>query len=273
MKIGAVVVWYCPDKKVFLNIKSYERYCDELYVIDNSQNDNKALCLDIKANYVSFHDNKGIAYAMNYGIKLAMADGCDWVLTMDQDSAFDNRVMDVYKKYIQENDVRDVAILCPQYRTDRSHLKPKGLFIQKEYVMQSANLINLKIYEEMGGFLDELFIDCVDFEYCLRARKRKYKIIECTDAVLAHKPAETKSVRLLWKTIKYGSASPIRYYYQIRNLRYLIQKYHNINMLFILLMKILKILLLFENKKEYLKAMKVANYDYKQGKFGRKDAI
>lgn len=273
MKIGAVVVWYQPDKSVCFNIKSYAQYCDELYIIDNSENENEHLLPNRKAKYVSLHENKGIAYALNYGIKMALEDGCDWVLTMDQDSSFDNRIIDVYKKYILEHNTQDVAILCPQYRTDRADLQPKGQFNSKEYVMQSANLMNMKIYKEVGGFVDELFIDCVDYEYCLRVRKQNYKIIECTDAVLAHQPAETKSVRILWKTIKYGLASPLRYYYQIRNLRYLIHKYHNMKMLLILFMKVAKILLLFVNKKEYLRAVKAANYDYKHKNFGRKDGI
>lgn len=271
MKIGAVVIWYNPDNSVILNVKSYEEYCDELYIIDNSANSNEHLLKNIKGKYIPLFENKGIAFALNYGIKMAEEDGCEWVLTMDQDSSFETKILDVYRKYISEHNVKNVAILCPQYKTDRRTLKKRGEFNEKEYVMQSANLLNLAVFRGVGEFIDELFIDCVDYEYCLRVRQCKYKIIECTDAVLTHKPADTKCVKILWKTIKYGSAPPIRYYYQVRNLSYLISKYHSIKMLALLFVKIAKIVLLFDNKKEYLKMVKKARYDYKYKQFGRKD--
>lgn len=43
--------------------------------------------------------------------------------------------------------------------------------------MQSANLVNVEVYKKLGKYREEYFIDCVDYEYCLRARENQYSII------------------------------------------------------------------------------------------------
>lgn len=271
MKVGTVVVWYNPDKSVYLNLKSYCNYSDKLYIIDNSKTDNRELLKDIDAAYVSLHDNTGIAHALNVGINMAIEDGCDWVLTMDQDSAFENNIIAIYKHYIQKKRTEDVGILCPQYHTDRHEIQHKTEYQNKKLVMQSANLINVRIYKKVGEFTEKLFIDCVDYDYCFRLRKSGYKIVECSKAVLKHKPAETKTKNLIGVKISYGQAVPLRYYYQIRNLLYLIWKYKSFRMVMVLTVKIGKIIVLFDNKGNYLKAVKQAVYDFRHNRYGRKE--
>lgn len=273
MKIGTVVVWYNPDDDVYSNIKSYYNQSDRIYVIDNSKENNEELLKDLDVNYVPLYDNTGLAHALNIGMDMAIKDGCDWIMTMDQDSAFENNIVDIYRKYIEENNTDKVAILCPQYHTDRNTLKEQDGYVTKKFVMQSACLLNSDIFIKEGKFLEKLFIECVDLEYCLRVVKDGYKIIECTSAILMHKPAITYEKKILFKTIKYGYASPLRYYYQIRNLKYLVNRYKSMDMFMILLIKVNKIIFLFDNKSEFKKAIKMAKYDYKHNIYGRKDSI
>lgn len=271
MKIGTVVVWYNPDENVMNNISTYIEESDHLYIIDNSDKDNSYLIKNIDAQYVLLDRNRGIAYALNKGIEMAVKDSCDWILTMDQDSYFENNIIGIYKKFIKNNDCSNIGLLCPVYHTDRTTIKSDASYKYLKYVMQSANLVNIKAYKEIGRYDEKLFIDVVDFDYCFRMRKCRYKIVQCSEAVLNHKPATTRVKKIFGKEFKYGVASPLRYYYQVRNIKYVVHEYKSFKMYLILLYKIFKCHVLFDNKADYIIAIKKAKYDYKNGIYGKKE--
>ena len=91
-KIAGAVILYYPANSFLQNIESYLRKLDKLFVIDNTPDNNKALgkLLEIE-NVVYKHngENKGIAARLNEAATLAIKEGYDWILTMDQDSYFD----------------------------------------------------------------------------------------------------------------------------------------------------------------------------------------
>ena len=52
--------------------------------------------------------------------------------------------------------------------------------------MTSGSFLNLKVYKEAGPFVDKLFIDYVDFEYCLRLKKKGFKIYKLNNTYMQH---------------------------------------------------------------------------------------
>src|SRR3954467_15747776 len=93
MKIGAVVILYNPGEEVVDNIQSYLPYVEKVYVIDNSEKQREELVSKIlslpNVTYLSDGENKGIAVRLNHASIMAIAEGFEWLLTMDQDSYFD----------------------------------------------------------------------------------------------------------------------------------------------------------------------------------------
>ena len=272
MKVAGIVVLYNFNKKVVENIRTYTKYCEIVYAIDNSDKKNNLLEELNKIEnleYISLGENKGIAKALNVGIEKAKENGYKWALTMDQDSYFTENLLDKYEKIIKIKNTDKIAIISPTYKYDKKKLETFSGYKQVEYIMQSANLINIKIWEEIGKFKEEFFIDVVDYEYCLRCNKKEYKIIQSGEAVLEHSPAITKSKKILGKELKYGYCSKTRIYYQARNLLWTAKKYKSIKMYLILMIKWLKILLLFDKKKEFFKAYYKGIKDCKINKFGK----
>ena len=135
--------------------------------------------------------------------------------------------------------------------------------------MQSANLMNIKIFMANGMFEEKLFIDCVDYDYCQKALNNGYKIIRCNEAKLIHEPGVEKVKKILFYDYKYGWMNETRFYYQIRNLNYLYDKYHVLKFKIIKLYKILKVIFLFDNKKEYFKMLQKGNKDFKNNVYGK----
>lgn len=266
IKIGVVVVLYRPDLEVVKRIENYPQNIDYLILMDNSDDNNFPLFKDaLKDNmiYKSLGENKGIAYALNEGIKSIMPK-VDFLITMDQDSSLTENIINVYKKFITCSSEQSPYALTPKYNTDRHAEKAGSGYKYLKLSMQSGTLFNKKIFEKIGFFDERLFIDVVDWEFFLRMSKNGYKLIQCNEAVLDHNPAKTKSRKLLFYTLKYGIASPTRYYYQARNLLIVAKEYKSIQMYLYILIKYLKIILLFDNKNEYLKYFKRGLHDAKK---------
>lgn len=265
---AAVVVAYNIKKYILLeNIKTYSKFVDKVIVVDNSDRDNSLKDIqDSTISYIKLNGNEGIAKGLNVGIKYAIENGYLYVLTMDQDSSFSNNLIDEYSK----NEKQDVIIYSPNYLIDRKKKKNYQKNVKYMYwTMTSGNVLNLQLYKKNGTFKEELFIDAVDYEYCLRARKNGYKILQCNKAILKHNPGITKIKKILFYKYKYGYMSPIRLYYQVRNLRYLMINYNCYRALLIIVIKLMKILFLFDNKKNYLKMFKKAILDSKKGIYGK----
>lgn len=266
VKIGVVVVLYKPTLEVANRILAYPHNIDYMILIDNSGNDNSSLFKKILSKnivYKSLGKNTGISHALNDGIKNIMSK-VDFIITMDQDSLLTKKIIDVYRSFIIHSSEPSPYALTPKYNTDRHREKPGSGYKYIKLSMQSGALFSKKIFEKIGFFEEDLFIDVVDWEFFLRMSKYGYKLIRCNEAVLKHNPAITNSKKLLFFNLKYGGASPTRYYYQARNLLKVANEYKSLRMYAVLMIKYLKILLLFDNKKVYLAHFKKGLCDAKK---------
>lgn len=263
-KIAAVVILYNPCTAVIDNINTYINQVDLIILVDNTEKKDfsKYASLYIadtlsktkadKVKYIPLNKNYGIARALNVGIKEAEKEKITYILTMDQDSKFKNNIIGIYEQFLNQAGYGKY-ILSPMYDTGRNKGKKEHVLYEKvNYTMQSANLFNCKIFDDIGFFKEDFFIDVVDYEYCLRAKKRGYKIIRCNKAVLKHEPASGREKKFGHFKLRYGYASPERYYYQIRNLLWTGIYYKNPGMFKWIIIKLLKILFLFPDKTEYL---------------------
>lgn len=273
-QVAGVVVWYNPTDEHIKNIESYIDNIDELYIFDNSSVNNEYKIKKMneskqKIKYVSFGKNFGVSYALNYGAKIAIKNKKKWILTMDQDSYFEKKT---FKNFFKENllEDEDVGIYAPVYNYDLqvSSLKTEKSKKEIEKVITSGNLVNLKIYIELGGFEEEFFIDEIDHDYCLRLRKNKKKIYEINDVILHHSLGEKKNKNFFIKKIKYTEHNSFRKYNIWKNKISMIRKYpclkYNYTKFFI--KDFFKILLLENNKKEKIKMIKKAIKDSKNVK-------
>lgn len=267
--IAGVVVVFNPDDGVWRNIDSYARCVEKLYIVDNSEESNEDKCHQIENScYLDLGGNKGLAVALNIGAKKAIDENYEWLLTMDQDSSFSNDIVEIYSDYIENNDTSKIAVLSPQYNTERNKPTTSTEVESIKWTMQSASLFNLSIYKKIGKFKEKYFIDCIDYEYCLRAIEHGYFNIRCNRAVLNHSPAINKSVNVFMTKINYGYTSPTRIYYQVRNALDMWKGYHDPKSLGIICVKLWKIVLLFDHKSEYLKLFFRGIRDANKRQFG-----
>ena len=115
--ISGVIVLYYPELNVVDNINSYIDYVDILFVIDNSETANtdfvNLLLSNPKICYISNNQNLGIAKALNQGAELAIQKNFSWLLTMDQDSRFeDDNAKYFFNCFDKLENLNEIAIIC-----------------------------------------------------------------------------------------------------------------------------------------------------------------
>lgn len=266
LKICSIVVLYEPKIEDFLHVCDYYDKVDIAYVIDNSKENNLELVMQSirktgadkgKVEYYHFPENIGLCKAFNFGVSEAQKKGCNWVLLMDSDSSFINDIIDVYISELKKLEDDKVAVLSPVHVYDRKKTKEYSGIKDVKWAMTSGCLYNVKAFNSIGGFMEKLFVECLDIDFCYRAREKGYRIVECGDAYLKHFPAETREFRLFGKMIlKYGYASPNRYRMQARSIIWLIHRYKKLEDVIRYLSKWGKTILFFDKKADYISCLK-----------------
>ncbi|MFT3903302.1 MAG: glycosyltransferase [Niabella sp.] len=227
-KIFGVVILFNPPGNVRQNISSYLPFVDKLLVMDNSEPSAKVGIDELGDKVVLIADgvNKGIAARLNEAVRYALSEGASWLLTMDQDSFFDERNLLLYQEYFQQYEHKNnVAVFGVAF--EQTPEKTGNETVEAYTIITSGSLVNLDIYKHIGGFDEALFIDDVDIEYCIRANLDGYKTLKFKNVYLHHSLGEVlqhRSLKSLKKTPRVLH-SPIRIYYMLRNHLYVNKKY------------------------------------------------
>ena len=224
-KIAACVVLYNPPLPALENMPSYFPFADVLIVIDNSEQRNEQFesLLHKAFPHIIYHfqnANPGIAGALNVAAEIAIQMQCNWLLTMDQDSRFMN---DDLGKMIDdiaaiEKQFSPVGIITPFHLlANELNQNFEDDFKVRKVAMTSGNLLNLAAYKCVGGYDERLFMDFVDYEFCLRLRKNKYSIVQNSKVKLKHALGDLQVRYFFGKAVGVSHHNYKRRYYMTRN--------------------------------------------------------
>ncbi len=284
MRLAAAVILYHPTEKVISNIRSYYDVVDEIFVYDNTEAKTpvqEGLLQLEKVVLIHDFENKGISIRLNDAANKAIERQYDWLLTMDQDSKFNQQEIINYINCFNEYKVKsNVAMFGPRYRDENiSSAICNGEEV--DALITSATLLNLQLFKTIGEFDEALFIDSVDHEYCVRAKLKGYSVIRFNNIYLHHvignvlSRASIKSLFLVKKQKEIHS--PLRLYYMYRNMLYLENKYRDTDKAFAKLIRQyvithIKVCLLYGRASlKIIRYLRAAYKDYKNMKMGKID--
>lgn len=249
--VCAGIVTYNPDIKLLKhNIDSIINQVSMIIVVDNGSDnfDEISNFLDeYRVIIVKNEKNKGIAYALNQLCNVAYKKKYDWIITLDQDSVSSDGLV----KELSLNINPQTAIIAPNivYKNNEKYADYASSGVKEEtWVITSASLMSLNVWNEINGFDDELFIDGVDKDYCIRAHKYGYKIYKDYNITLLHELGNLKCKNIFGKTIYVTNHNAFRKYYMARNAIYLDYKL-KLNDSKKYIIKLITKILLFENEK------------------------
>lgn len=220
--ILAVVVSFNGLNKTLLTVKSLMGNVGHILIVDNGSDEESIALLesfdDSSVSVLLLKENKGIGFALNIGVEVARANGYHWLLTMDQDSLIDPGMIKAYQAAIQNN--QDLECLTPNIDA----LGPVEESTYVNYAITSGNLVRVSVFDDVGLYDEQFFIDYVDFEFSLRYRKHGGRIYCVQNAQMKHQLGDISNCQKV-SSIFYTSHSPLRRYYMFRNHLYLLERY------------------------------------------------
>lgn len=266
------VVWYNPDENAIKRMKMLSETFEKVFIYDNSGNSNydKITQFD-NVQYLFNGKNEGISIAFNKIARLAKE--FDFLFALDQDTEIKNNAIIELESYINKHFKHNVGIYCPKiYFQDKP--QPQDSIDSIQMTITSCSMLNLNIFNKLGGFDNNIFLDGVDREYCFRLKKYGYKIIRINNILVKQNLGNgRKNIFGIYEH------SAFRNYYIAYNRRYFIDKYpeyfnkwYRIKYLYLSAIKqMLSILLCETDKRAKIVAIVNANTKYIKNKKKKKN--
>lgn len=285
MLTGIVIVTYNSNvERLKLILNALVDDGIKYFVSDNSTSMDKKeaiyqLCSECNAQFIDMKGNVGIAKAQNVGIQSAIDYGCDNLLLLDDDSIpSSNMLFELLKSRASYVDAYGkLPVICADAIAEDgrclSHVGIKLLedvYVYRD-IISSGTLVSNEIFELVGLHEERLFIDCVDYEWGWRAANLGVDIILCKKAVLNHRLGNGRV-----KAINAGYGSPVRHYYQYRNILYMMGRKYvpstwKLSQLIKLIVKPVLMILFFDKKTLRLKYALRGFLDFIKKRYGSID--
>jgi rhamnosyltransferase len=222
----AVVVSYNGLQKTLETVDALQRQVGHVHIVDNGSDDEESLVVleslerERGITVERLGENRGVGYALNRGVQRARQMGCTWLLTMDQDSVVDRSFIAAYQAALEA--APELVCLTPRITTRSRRKDAAGGEIS--YAITSGNLVRVSLFDQIGLYDEGFFIDCIDFDFCLRLRRAGYAIHRVPNALMQHQLGDSVD---LPKAVQkyYARHSPVRRYYMYRNYMYMAERH------------------------------------------------
>lgn len=222
---AAVVLAYHPDAVAVQNIERLRMQVSRVYVVNNSPDEatQRALTAFHADDGVTILDqpgNVGVAAGFNAGMRAALSDGFDFVWIFDQDSSVNAGTLETLVRAHRAAGPR-VGVVGPALRSDATgivYARERGVGAREvDVVISSGSLFSRELIGTIGLHDEPLFIDYVDHDICLLARRHGFRNLKVFEAILDHRFGDSDPVRLLGRRVYLSNYSTLRHFHAARN--------------------------------------------------------
>lgn len=267
---------YHPSGSAWDNIVRCSQQVEKLYIVDNSDRNEsfyEHVGLPGNVEFIFRGENIGIARALNLGAYRAIENGASYLLTMDQDSVIEDGHV-VKMRDVLSLDSR-IGLISPYIVHERNPRASQNSGVEKIVTaMTSGSVLNLDAFRKAGPFVEKLFIDYVDIEYCLRLQQNGFSVMQLNSVLLLHNLGAVEKRKLFFMSVFPTNHSALRLYYRTRNRCYVHAKFRrefpkyisNDRLNFV--KELLKIMLFEQHKIQKLKMIFRGYLDFRRNKFG-----
>lgn len=220
-RIAAIATAYHPDERLLAVIKAAGPVCVEVLVVDNTPGGAPMLAgeLPVGVRVLRPAENLGLAGALNLGLR-ELSPGGDAVLLLDQDSVL---TKDLVTRLAAHLDDPAIGVAAPapwdvergSYVDPRTVLRPE--IADRDAVITSGMLVRRSILDEVDGFRQDFFVDCVDQDFCLRIRRIGKRVVQDRRVLLPHSLGHVREHRFLVGHVRVTHHPTWRLYWVARN--------------------------------------------------------
>lgn len=171
------LILYHPEESLLTRINQIVKLGFKVYVFDNSPFESclsKIIQENTNVFYFTSGKNVGIGYSLSTLCATAYANGYSRLLFLDQDTIVSNQTLEFIESFSQSlsTDIQGqyaALVFSGQNGNDHSiHEVP--------FAISSGSLFNLEVLKQIGWHNENYFVDCVDYELSIRARRYGFKI-------------------------------------------------------------------------------------------------
>ncbi|RDF88859.1 glycosyltransferase family 2 protein [Leuconostoc mesenteroides subsp. mesenteroides] len=236
--IGAVIVTYNPKIDLLEeNINAIKEQVSSVLVVDNGSINFvqiEKLVIKTEVHLLPLNQNMGIAIALNEGLAYFKNLNFMWAITLDQDSIAPNNLIEALTS-TDEFKYPNIGIIAADFidaSQDEIKNSKTGISEYSKRVITSGSLTNVAVWDKVGRFDNQLFIDYVDHDFNQRVMEMGFKIFQVNDVYFRHSLGEKVSskknilAKLFYKQVKgHAEHSAFRQYYIYRNGVIFIKRY------------------------------------------------
>src|ERR1700730_16671594 len=283
---GVIFVLYEPTEDSVGNLVKAQAACPNVVAVDNSPEADLRLheYLYEQGMQVIFNRNEGgLAGAYNKGAEALLAQHCDLIFLLDQDSDIDasffagmmQAAVGMSGAFLIGPKIYEIELqkCMPVIPPDKHFPKPfriddqtAGLF-PTLCIISSGSAISAAAYRKIGAFREDYFIEYVDVEYSLRARSQGVPVYMNAAVTLRQNNGRIERHGKLFTT----NHAAWRRYYIARNMAHCLRLYRSYCGLLwlsgLMAMHQAMLVLLFDSEK--LKKLTAITCGYLDGMFGR----
>lgn len=277
MKVGVVILNYKVKELVLKCLESVRKsdYKDIfIVVVDNYSQDGLGEVLRSQPGleFIQNSQNSGYTGGNNLGIRKALDLGAQLVFILNPDTQLESKTISYLVEGINSE---MVGIVCPKiYLEDRKTIWYAGGVFDKdnvlgfhrgvdqkdspefdqetetEFATGAAIMVKREVFDAVGLFDERYFLYYEDSDFCLRAKRKGYKIMYIPRANVYHSNASST-----------GLGSPIQDYFITRNRMLFASKFLSLRTRFALLREA------FRNLNNHTR--RLAFWDFLSGNFGK----
>jgi rhamnosyltransferase len=190
MRTFACVVTYEPDLAILTrNLSAVMSQVEGVVVVDNNSSNVAAIAegLPDGVTLERLPANRGLSVAMNVAVRSALQSGAVAVVMLDQDSIVGPVLVQTLHDDLEQDP--SLAVVGPHI-SDRNLGEERVPMVngleRVNACITSGSMVRVTDWERVGGWDEGLFIDYVDFDFCLRLRLAGRAIAIDDRAVLDH---------------------------------------------------------------------------------------
>jgi rhamnosyltransferase len=230
---ASVIVLYKPNlidlKQI---VHKHEKNFNSIILVNNSPKISLKNFQSKNTSIIYNNSNIGLASALNIGILEAKKQGAEMVALFDQDTELPLHFTKDMLNYINHyQGDKPVAVYSPifynyiinkigkhinfkLFRLIRATVSENDDYAHPHYVITSGSILPIEVLDDIGLMREELFIDFVDIEWCLRARRHNYEIVAINKVRIDHHLGDY-AVKFMGE--RYPIHSPLRMYFQLNS--------------------------------------------------------
>ncbi len=245
LKTCCIVCTYQPNLSDFKkNLIQFKKNYDFIIIVNNDKLFNVLKFKSKQVFIIDNNENEGLSIALNKGIKLAKSLNYSVAALFDQDSFipdnFNKKMLKNIELFIKKEPHVNVALYGSQFIEKKTNSKAQPIKISNlriistnisqdnfydfsSLIITSGSYIPLDRFDELDYFDENLFIDYIDIEWCLRAHSYGYHSVLFNNINFRHNLGD-RYIHFHGRNIFLNS--PLRIYYEVRNSLYLFSLKH-----------------------------------------------